>query len=240
MSTGPGGEDLASDGSGRHQEAVVFGKRCARSWVLSLAAAAAAILVLPSAGAAAEPTQDSVVGFLDFGVYGSVHLDVRSGPGGEAPQGSLRETFGSPSSGHDTFESTSISCLAVNGSTAVVGGFGILSWYHLGPEGPTSGTRTTGFVAVVLDHGSPPPPPPDSPPSDNIDEYGSRYVDTPDCAAPGFTPTGWNTIGDFVVTDAPSVPTTKDQCKNGGWQRYGTRFKNHGQCVAFVERGPKP
>jgi len=32
------------------------------------------------------------------------------------------------------------------------------------------------------------------------------------------------------------LPTTKDDCKNGGWQTYGG-FKNQGQCVAFVATG---
>jgi hypothetical protein len=45
--------------------------------------------------------------------------------------------------------------------------------------------------------------------------------------------------GDIVVVDAPPLPTSKDQCKKGGWHTYGI-FKNQGQCVAFVERGPKP
>src|SRR5205823_5299008 len=29
------------------------------------------------------------------------------------------------------------------------------------------------------------------------------------------------------------APTSKDQCKNGGWQNY-PQFKNQGQCVSFV------
>jgi hypothetical protein len=37
----------------------------------------------------------------------------------------------------------------------------------------------------------------------------------------------------------PALPTTNGQCKNGGWRNYGTNFKNQGQCVAFVQRGPK-
>ena len=45
--------------------------------------------------------------------------------------------------------------------------------------------------------------------------------------------------GDIVVTDAPPVPTTKGQCKNGGWRSFGSAFQNQGQCVAFVNRGPK-
>lgn len=35
-----------------------------------------------------------------------------------------------------------------------------------------------------------------------------------------------------------SRPTTTDQCKNGGWQRYGP-FKNQGDCVSFVATSGK-
>jgi DNA-binding beta-propeller fold protein YncE len=42
----------------------------------------------------------------------------------------------------------------------------------------------------------------------------------------------------IAVTPLPRVPTTKDQCKNGGWRNF-PQFENQGQCVAFVERGPK-
>lgn len=38
-------------------------------------------------------------------------------------------------------------------------------------------------------------------------------------------------------TNEYGSPTTKQQCKNGGYRAFG--FKNQGQCVAFVERGPK-
>jgi hypothetical protein len=37
------------------------------------------------------------------------------------------------------------------------------------------------------------------------------------------------------VTPAARVPTSNEQCKNGGWSRFG--FKNQGQCIAFVHRG---
>ena len=36
-----------------------------------------------------------------------------------------------------------------------------------------------------------------------------------------------------TVTVKPRVPTSKAQCKNGGWRNY-PQFKNQGQCVAFV------
>jgi hypothetical protein len=44
---------------------------------------------------------------------------------------------------------------------------------------------------------------------------------------------------DYVVTDAqPPLPTSKDQCKKGGWRTYGI-FKNQGDCVSFVATGGK-
>jgi hypothetical protein len=41
--------------------------------------------------------------------------------------------------------------------------------------------------------------------------------------------------GRAVVFDAPLLPTSQNQCKNGGWRNY-PQLKNHGQCVAFVRR----
>ena len=34
----------------------------------------------------------------------------------------------------------------------------------------------------------------------------------------------------------PIIPTSKDQCKDGGWQQY-PQFRNQGDCVSFVETG---
>jgi len=39
---------------------------------------------------------------------------------------------------------------------------------------------------------------------------------------------------DFKTYVTPPLPTTKDQCKNDGWRRFG-RFKNEGDCISFVE-----
>ena len=40
-------------------------------------------------------------------------------------------------------------------------------------------------------------------------------------------------------TEVPAVttgPTSKDQCKHGGWKSFASpRFKNQGQCVSWVE-----
>ena len=33
-----------------------------------------------------------------------------------------------------------------------------------------------------------------------------------------------------------AVPTSKDQCKNGGWRDF-SQFKNQGDCDSFVNTG---
>jgi hypothetical protein len=38
--------------------------------------------------------------------------------------------------------------------------------------------------------------------------------------------------------DSPSAPpTSKEQCKNGGWQQWTPRFKNQGDCVQYISAG---
>lgn len=57
-----------------------------------------------------------------------------------------------------------------------------------------------------------------------------------------------NLVVDYVTVDEsggedPAVPTTKDECKDGGWQSpefEALGFKNQGQCVRFVETGKDP
>jgi hypothetical protein len=51
----------------------------------------------------------------------------------------------------------------------------------------------------------------------------------------------------FQITDVPvfvgsiqignCTPTSKEQCKNGGWRNY-LQFTNQGQCLRFVNHGP--
>jgi uncharacterized repeat protein (TIGR01451 family) len=51
--------------------------------------------------------------------------------------------------------------------------------------------------------------------------------------------------GDGIGTacDPAELPTDKEQCKNGGWKLFydlnGPRFKSQGDCVSFVQRGPR-
>ena len=62
---------------------------------------------------------------------------------------------------------------------------------------------------------------------------GTLQPKSPARVAAGRRPAG------LAVSPVTEVPTGKDQCKNGGWRTFGPMFKNQGQCVAFVERGPK-
>jgi hypothetical protein len=43
-------------------------------------------------------------------------------------------------------------------------------------------------------------------------------------------------VDNVTVTSKRLVPTSKDQCKKGGWRNY-PQFKNQGECVSFVETG---
>ena len=69
---------------------------------------------------------------------------------------------------------------------------------------------------------------------------GTGPVALTQCPVPSPPGTGFLVVdGDFIVHDARPSPITSQQCRKGGWQNY-PGFKNQGQCVAFVERGPRP
>ena len=42
-----------------------------------------------------------------------------------------------------------------------------------------------------------------------------------------------------TVYDFEPVPQSKSDCAGGGWQDYGTQFKNQGQCVKFIAAGKR-
>jgi hypothetical protein len=75
---------------------------------------------------------------------------------------------------------------------------------------------------------------------------GAQFIalaaaDSPDDCSLGSTTDVAEVIsGQISITDTPALPTSRNECKNGGWRDYGSTFANQGQCVAFVERGPKP
>ncbi len=73
--------------------------------------------------------------------------------------------------------------------------------------------------------------------SGGVVEY-STFTPQPPVGAT-FTPTSSQT-GDLNISAVLSaaLPTTKDECKDGGWQTFDV-FKNQGDCVSFVATGGK-
>jgi hypothetical protein len=172
------------------------------------------VLALAPHASAQVPTQDSVTaGGLILGTGFSVN--AQSGPSGENPTGTAR--LSSPSVVGSRVEGP-VTCLSVTGNRAVIGFANTLGNPFLGVGGfieVTDGTPDT-FTATLIASGEPPtvcPP--------TLGMGGTALL-----------------VGGIVVVDAPALPTSKDQCNNGGWQGYGI-FKNQGDCVSFVATGGK-
>jgi hypothetical protein len=61
----------------------------------------------------------------------------------------------------------------------------------------------------------------------DTDDDNDGVADSDDACATqaGDAPTG---------CPVPALPTSRDDCKRGGWRTYGARFRNQGDCVSFV------
>jgi hypothetical protein len=104
-----------------------------------------------------------------------------------------------------------VTCLAVRGNSATI------NW-HTG-----AGTITARVLDGTVD-------------TFNADQIGRLPSD---CSPAPLSVLGGPLLnGDIVVVDAPALPSSKDQCKNGGWRDFGV-FKNQGDCVSFVATGGK-
>jgi hypothetical protein len=111
-----------------------------------------------------------------------------------------------------------------NGLITIDGTYGTLTLYTA-----TSNGHSAGDYAYNLDSGSTPPCGSDSDVfTYTLADAGSQVWST--------TATLTETL---TVACPPSLPTSKDQCKNGGWQAFHV-FKNQGDCVSFVATGGKP
>jgi hypothetical protein len=170
----------------------------------------AVALALPGLAVAQAPTQDSVVltgSPARAGPFSLLAINATSGPSGENATGEVRFDVAGFSLGGP------VTCLAVNGNSATInfqdtiGPFGLIK------------------VQVL-----------DSQP-DIFDSSPTVGAPT-DCSTPLSPTIGISPLstGDIVVIDAPPVPTSKEQCKNGGWRDFGV-FKNEGDCVSFVATG---
>jgi hypothetical protein len=163
-------------------------------------------------------------------LYG-YEFHVSSGPTGENATGSvLLQGRGGLLVGGE------VTCLSVAGNRATIGFAGSFQPPIQGPA--------FGFFWVEDSRGEPVPPPvPGFPPApaDRFD-YGSSAEVPQSCPPPTdanfevTTPIGFRPTSEIVVHDA-TLPTSKEQCKNGGWRRYGSVFKNQGDCVTWVNNG---
>jgi hypothetical protein len=168
-----------------------------------------------AAPAAGQASGDSVTGSGTTGnFFGRFQIDVRSGPNGPTGQASFQSGVIGPINGPAT-------CLAVSGNVAV-----------LNLQTPQFGVVT---FEITDNAGSGQP--------DTIEGRATGQAD-------GRSPTDCSPLtnglsevvieGDVVVVDAPPLPTSKEQCKNGGWRDFGV-FKNQGDCVSFVAtKGKNP
>jgi len=196
-------------------------------------------LAFPTAGSAQTPAGDSATGqasdcleVLSTGFCRSVgvFLDAHSGPAGENPVGGVRWNFGhgTPSSSSNGYGS--VTCLSVDGNVAVVGFTGSELIFGQVLVLPAAG------LIRATDRGGP-----DS--AQDIFEFDFEYGDLSDqIPLPGPTDctfagppgaAGANEEGDLTVADTRPLPTTKDQCRNGGWRTFGI-FENQGDCVSSV------
>jgi hypothetical protein len=207
------------------------------------------LLALPSTWAAGQaPTEDSVTGALyvsperclprpeapliiECFFADRYSFDAHSGPAGENARGEV--TFATGERVGFRFDLGAVTCLAVSGKRVSIGvNFQGLSQ---GPGEPHSA------ILFVEDNGG-----------EGLDKLAIQDLGqgaTAPSVCPGSLPAGLQLGPTYprmftddetvTVTDAPSpLPTSKDQCKNGGWRTYGV-FKNQGDCVSFVATGGK-
>jgi YVTN family beta-propeller protein len=73
-----------------------------------------------------------------------------------------------------------------------------------------------------------------------VANFGSNTVSVIDTATNTVVATitvGPQPLG-IAITPAPQAPTSKEQCKHGGYLKFGPPagpFKNQGQCISYVE-----
>jgi hypothetical protein len=131
-------------------------------------------------------------------------------------------------------------CLSVSGKVAIVGVTGTELQPRIPVEFPIAGLirfvdaggpdSAADAVEVAYTRGEvfgPPLPGPTS-----CSTFPATFPSVP--RFPDFA----NETGDVVVTDTLPFPTSKDQCKSGGWRTFGV-LRNQGDCVSFVATGGK-
>ena len=204
--------------------------------LVALGLLAAALFGLGGASANASHTPDGQPADRDFvtGAWGSedlepqfvIFFDASSGPSGRNPTGTVTFVLDFGGIPDVSPAGYTVTCLKVSGNRAAVGG--VLAYHQGGPPPPPS-------VVFYVEDGV------DGAPDRTL--INGLESSSPPTTCPDPLPAGhWALLPsrgrDLIVHDAVEpVPSSKDQCRNGGWRNY-PQFKNVGQCVAFVNHGP--
>jgi hypothetical protein len=174
---------------------------------------------VPGTAMAQTPAGDSVVGrgtarFITPDLAGLTvpfSIDVRSGPSGENPVGGLQLFI--------AFDNPT--CLAIRSGGGQVADEAAINFRNtltgarvlVRIAGGTSGPRLIGL---------------------------STASSATDCSFVPPSSIAEVIEGGISIVDAPPLPTTTAQCKNGGWRSF-PGFKNEGDCVSFVaSKGKNP
>jgi hypothetical protein len=193
---------------------VLLRRRSLRRLQVVLGLALMGLVIAPGASAAGPLDTVNVTGSTSDGFLTNINITAQSGTSGQNPSGTASASV--PSFGIQV--SGPVTCLSVTGPDQGAGT----------STAPTTATlkfqsSNEGLVEVtVVDNGG-----------NGADQFAFAFGGSPtDCSTPA---TSFVTLspGRAVVFDAPVLPTSKDQCKDGGWQSFGV-FKNQGDCVSFV------
>jgi hypothetical protein len=188
-----------------------------RLQVVLLGLALMGLALAPRASAAAPLDTVTVTGSTGDGFFSSINISAQSGTSGQNPGGTASFIVG-----HVLNVSGPVTCLSVTGpdqggGTATAPTTGIVKF------------QSNGFGVVevtVVDKGG-----------NGADTFQATpfFGSATDCSTPLTVPDQL-TSGRAVVFDATPLPTSKGQCKNGGWRNF-PQFKNQGDCVSFVNTG---
>jgi hypothetical protein len=138
-------------------------------------------------------------------------FDAHGGPSGEQPTGTVRIDV-QFDYGTEPFATGQVTCLNVSGNRATIGaefGFGVVFAVE-----DNDGAGQDGLSLLTV-----------GPPAPSVCPQVPSIAPSPIFG------------GDITVHDAVPFPTSKEQCKIGGWRNF-PQFSNQGQCVAAVQRGP--
>lgn len=181
-----------------------------------LATLALVLAGLPAVAGADSPALDTVSVTGSAGNLSGIMITARSGTSGQDPTGTVFLNVGGVIDSGGP-----VTCLTVTGPDQGAGR----------PGAPTTAVLnfqdvTFGVVTVEV--------------TDNGGDGADLLAASPSARAPGdcspyvSLPPAQPLAGRGVVFDAPTSPRSAADCQRDGWRLYGGRFRNQGQCVAFV------